>query len=319
MRILKFGGKSLSSTEKTQNICKFIKKIYKKEKNIIIIVSARDKTTDELTNLAGVYARENSPNKRELATLLSTGETVSASLLAIMLCSMDVPAKSFQAFQIEALTFGDTLDSKIAYINKKPLEDCLSKGVVAVVAGFQGINGNNETTLLGRGGSDTTATAIGAIFDSYVEIYSDFKGVCAGDPRLLPFKQLKSISHSAMESLALSGAKVLEKRAVSIAKKFNIDIVSKSSTNPLAKGTTITNLESDIVAISSKDNLCEITVVFTNKSKLKFIVKNVIDALCDVKFYNLTCKNDKISFLINSSCKIKVLQFLSEKLNLLQK
>ncbi len=317
MRILKFGGKSLSSPEKVQNICKYIKKIYKKDKNIIIIVSAIGKTTDNLINIVSKYS-ETEPPAGEVAKLLSTGETQSASLFAISLIGQGVPAKSFGAYELEITTFGDTLNSKISYINKKPILDCFKDGIVAVIAGFQGINKNNEITLLGRGGSDTTAAAMGAIFEKDVEIYSDFNGIFSGDPRLFSFKKIKAINYDAMAKLARSGARVLEERATTIAKEFNFNIISKSADTPTLKGTIISNIESDIISISSKDNLCEISIVFTNKTRLRFIVKNVIYCINNVDFYNFICKNNKISFTIKNENKLKIIKELSQKLNLLK-
>ena len=318
MRILKFGGKSLSSVEKTQKICKNIQKIYKKEKELIIVVSAIGSTTDNLTSLANTYGYSSS-SKKELAKLLSTGETVSASLFVIMLQSMGLPAKSFSAYDLNISTFGDPLNSKIAYINKKPILDAFKTNTICVVAGFQGINKNNEITLLGRGGSDTTAAALGAVFDTDVEIYSDFAGVFSGDPRFLNYKKLKCANYSVLINMAKAGAKVLDSSAVTLAQNHNIKIISKSSTQPNLSGTTISNIESDVVAISSISNLCEICICFSNSKKLKFIIKNVLFVLNDVKFYNFNIEIDKINFLINESDKLKILSILSNKLNLTKK
>lgn len=318
MRILKFGGKSLASIEKVQNICKFIKKIYKYDKNIIIIVSAIGNTTDKLIAKSKEYNSENIP-PRELATLLATGETQSASLLAIALSKYGIPAKSFGAYELEITTFGDQLNSKIAYINKKPISDCINSGIVAIITGFQGINKDNEITLLGRGGSDTTASAIGAIFDHYVEIYSDFNGIFAGDPRLFSYKKIKAISYSAMKAMAESGAKVLESRATAIAKNFKFEIISKSSALPEAKGTIISDIETDIISLTTRDNLCIISIVFTNKNRLNFIVKNVISCLKNYEFYNLNYQNEKLSFIVKSEDKAEIVKILSMKLRLTKK
>lgn len=319
MRILKFGGKSLATPEKVQNICKYIKKIYKNDKEIIIIVSAMGKNTDSLIMESKDYCLANQPVTRELDVLLSTGETKSSALFAMALNSVDVPAKSFQAFQLQISTFGDFQNSKVAYINKTPLEKCLSQGIVAVVSGFQGINKNNEITTLGRGGSDTTACAIGAVFNHNVEIYSDFNGVFCGDPRTSKYKKINKINHSHMLTLSKSGAKVLDARAVLISKKFNLDIFCKSSSSPLLSGTLVSSIEDKFVSISTKDDLCEISIVFSDISKINFIIKNVLNEIKNVKFYNLTLENDKISFLINKKYKHEILINLSKKFNLLAK
>lgn len=317
MRILKFGGKSLSSPEKVQNISKYIKKIYKKDKKIIIIVSAMGKTTDNLIAESKKFSSQDT-SPRELAKLLATGETQSASLFAMALNSQGIPAKSFGAYELEITTFGDPLNSKIAYINKQPILDCFNDGHVAIISGFQGINKTNEITLLGRGGSDTTASAIGAIFEHYVEIFSDFAGIFSGDPRLYSYKKIKNINYDAMKKLASSGAKVLEERATSIAKEFKFDIISKSSSEPTHKGTIVSGIESDIISITSIDNLCEISIIFTNKTRLNFIIKNVISSLNNTDYYNLTLQKDKVSFLVKNEDKLKIINFLSSKLKLLK-
>lgn len=316
MKVLKFGGKSLSTPEKVQNICRNIQKIYKKDKNLIIVVSAFGKTTNELFEKAQIFGGEKI-NTRELDVLLSVGETSAAALVAIMLNSMGVPAKSFQGFQIELTTFGDYQNSKIAHLNKQLILECFKKEQVVVIAGFQGINKNGDITTLGRGGSDTTAAALGAVFDIPVEIYSDYNGVFAGDPKLLNFKKLKKLNFNTMQSMAKAGAKVLDFRATEIAKKFNTNIISKSSTEMHKTGTLISNIEDNVVAISSIDALSKITITFSDKSKIKFIVKNVLSCQNNVNFYNFTINFNEISFYVESSQKLNVIKFLSKKLNLL--
>ena len=219
MRILKFGGKSLDTIQKVQNVCKNIKKIYKNDKKIIVVVSAMGKTTDLLIEKMSRFCGTH-PSQRELDVLLSTGETESSALFASVLVSMGVPAKSFQGFQLNLETFGDFQNSKISYLNKKPLTDSMENGVVCVVSGFQGINKNGDITTLGRGGSDTTAAAIGSVFDHDVEIYSDFNGIFCGNPRFLNFKKIKRINKNTMITMAKNGAKVLDFRAAQIAKHY---------------------------------------------------------------------------------------------------
>ena len=317
MRILKFGGKSLATLEKVQNIGKYIKKIYKKDKNIIIVVSAIGNTTDSLLAEAKEYG-DIDQHPRELDVLLSTGETKSAALLCILLNSIGVPAKSLLGFQLKITTFGAHQNSRIAHIGKQPILECFKHKQVVVVAGFQGINKNGDITTLGRGGSDTTACALSAVFDTPAEIYSDFDGVFCGDPRLMHYKKLKHLNYNTLHKLALAGAKVIDHRAVAIAQKFNTPIISKASHQPACSGTTISNLEDDVVAISSKNNLAEITIVFSNESKMKFIMKNVINGINGVKLYNLTLQNNKISFIVENDKLDQILKILSKKLNLLK-
>ena len=315
MRILKFGGKSLSTPKKVQNIGKYIQKIYKKDKNLIIVVSAMGQTTDNLIAEAQLFGDVSSPS-RELDTLLSIGETKSASLFAIMLNSAGIPAKSFQAHQLQISTFGAHQNSKIASLNKQPILDCFADGVVAVVAGFQGINKFGDTTTLGRGGSDTTACALAAVFDTDVEIYSDFDGVFCGDPRFAHYKKLKKLNYATMHALALSGAKVLDSRAITLAKKHGIKIISKDSAMPNRSGTVISSLEDNVVAISSRKNLAEISVIFSDISKIKIIMKNVINEINNVNFYNFALQNNKISFVVDNANLDQILNNLSKKINL---
>lgn len=315
MRIMKFGGKSLSSPEKTQNICKFIKKIYKNDKKIIIVVSAIGKTTDNLLELSKKYNNKN-PSKKELAKLLSTGEIQSASLFAMMLDSFDVPAKSFSASELQITTFGDPLYSRIASINKSVLDNCINNHTVAVVAGFQGVNKDGDITLLGRGGSDTTAVAIGAVFDTEVEIFSDFDGVFAGDPREMDYKKIKKISYDQMTAMAENGAKVIDKRASMLAKKFKIDLISKSSAAPYHKGTTISNIEDNVVAISVIDHLTRVCITFSDDEKLKLITKIVLKHIIKSKFYNFSVNSNKIIFYIENDKKTEIISQIAKALKI---
>ena len=324
MRVLKFGGKSLGSLEKCTEICKFIKKVYKSEKEIVVVVSAIGITTDSLSNLAFDYGYEKSLNKsteiskREMAKLLSTGEIQSAALFSLCLNSMGVPAKSLSASDLEISTFGDYLNSKVAYINKSKIEEVLKNKTVAVVAGFQGINKSGDITTLGRGGSDTTAVAIASIFDCEAEIYSDYNGVFAGDPKLASYKKLKNINYDTTHLMANAGAKVIDERANAIAKNFNTTIISKSSSHPNLKGTIISNIESDTISIQSLDNLCKVTIIFSNDEKFAMIFKNVINCLKNYKIYNLNYSNHKLELVINSSDKTSITAKISKTLNLLQ-
>lgn len=317
MRILKFGGKSLNTTQKTQKICRYIKKIYKNEKKLIIIVSAIGNTTNELLELSRKFKPEKH-SKRELDTLLSTGETLSASLLAIILNSMGVPAKSFQGWQAKIKTHGDFQNSLIYSIDKQVIDECLNTGTVAVVTGFQGINSNGDTTTLGRGGSDTTAAALGAIYQTDIELYSDFNGMFSCDPREIKTKKLKSISLNQLEEVSENGAKLVSHRAVKIAKNFNLNLILKSSSKPVLKGTISNSIEKENIVILTKSNLCEITVDSQNESKIKILSKNVLIWLKDYKIYNLTIEFSKLSLLINECDKTKILKIIAKKLNILR-
>lgn len=315
MRILKFGGKSLENLQKTQKICEFIKKLYKKEQKLIIVVSAMGNTTNDLIKLVEDFYPEQK-SKRELDCLLSTGEQISASLFAIILNSIGVPAKSFLGWQVKINTNGDFQNSLITSIDKSKIEECLKTDTVVIVAGFQGVNKNNDITTLGRGGSDTTATALGVIFNTNVELYSDFNGMFVSDPRIAKSKKLQRISFDQLESLSLAGSKLITTRAVKLARANNISIKLKSSTKPCVTGTIANSLEKDNICLLTNPNLCEIIVNCTNYNKLKYTTKNVFLWLNSYKIYNLTVENQNIKLLVNNSDMHEILQILIKKLNL---
>ena len=315
MRILKFGGKSLSTVKKAQKICKYIKKIYKNEKNIIIIVSAMGNTTNNILKSCSCLEPDKFA-RRELDVLLSTGETASASIFAMALNKCGVPAKSFQSWQIKIKTHGEHQNSLITSIEKSKLDKCLKSNTVAVVAGFQGINSNGNITTLGRGGSDTTACALGAVYNVNVELFSDFDGMFSCDPRDIKSKKLKSVSLNQLERTSKTGSKLVSQRAVKLAKEHNISLFLKSSSNPTNSGSLGNNIETENILISTNQNLCEITIDFPNESKLKLLSKNVLFWLSDYKLYNFTIKSYNIILTVNMSDKSEILKILCKKLNI---
>lgn len=314
MRIMKFGGKSLATLEKTQNICKNIKKLYKKDKKLIIIVSAMGDTTDKL--LSFTKQLDSQKNSRELDVLLSTGETQSASIFALTLNSIGVPAKSFLGWQIKINTFGAHQNSLISHIDKRKIEECLNTETVVVVAGFQGINKDGEITTLGRGGSDTTALALGVTFGTEVELYSDFDGMFAIDPRVSKSKKLNSISHNQLERVTKNGTKIVSNRASKIAKTTQTNILLKSSEKFNNKPTIVNTLETKNILLSTKNNLCEITIDFENEQEMYFCAKNVINWLKMYKLYNFTVKNENIILLAEEKNKNEIIKILTKKLKI---
>ena len=319
MRVLKFGGKSLDSKEKFKNVCEFIKEIYKTEKQLIIVVSAIGNTTNELLNLSEEFGNNKNSSNLELAKLLSTGEIQSASLFSMRLNSIGVPAKSFSGKDIELKTFGDYNNSRISYLNKSILKKYLTKNIVAVVAGFQGVNSSGEITTLGRGGSDTTAVALATVFNVSAEIYSDYDGVFLGDPKENDFKKINLLSFESMKQMSKCGSKVIDYRAISLAKNFKTKIISKSSSEPNKNGTIISNLESDIISISKTENLCKISIFFSNENKLNFIIKNVFLILNKYNFYNFSLNKNIIEFFILKENTNEIYTLISQKLNLINK
>lgn len=227
--VAKFGGTSVASPERIQMVAK--KLIAKKQAghDVVAVVSAMGKTTDELVGLA--RALNDSPPAREMDRLLSTGEQVSMTLLAMAIEARGYQAMSFTGSQAGIETDGMHAKAKIVKVHSERIMEALSRGIIAVVAGFQGVDAHDDITTLGRGGSDTTAVAVAwGIGATVCEIYSDVDGVYTADPRVCPRAQkLDAISYDDMLELSGSGAGVLQMRAVEFARKYEVVIHSRSA------------------------------------------------------------------------------------------
>lgn len=236
--VAKFGGTSVASPERIQKVAQRL--IAKKQAGdqVVAVVSAMGKTTDELVGLAA--ALNPSPSPREMDMLLSTGEQVSMALLAMAIQARGYKAISFTGWQAGILTDNDYSRAKIEDIAVDRIRQALDTGSIVVVAGFQGLTPGGDITTLGRGGSDTTAVALACGIKADVcEIYSDVEGVYTADPRICPrAKKLDVISYDDMLELSSEGAGVLQARAVEFARKFNVVIHSRSAFSD-ASGTLI--------------------------------------------------------------------------------
>ena len=236
--VCKFGGTSVASPERIQMVAK--KLIAKKQAghDVVAVVSAMGKTTDELVGLAA--ALNDNPPAREMDRLLSTGEQVSMSLLAMAIEARGYKAMSFTGRQAGIETDKIHNKAKIVMVHSERVRDALERGAIAVVAGFQGVDAEGDITTLGRGGSDTTAVAVAHGLNADVcEIYSDVDGVYTADPRICPrAKKLDVINYDDMLELSGSGAGVLQMRAVEFARKWNVVIHSRSAFSD-AEGTYI--------------------------------------------------------------------------------
>jgi len=227
--VQKYGGTSVADAERVKEVAKRILKYKNEGHDVIVVVSAPAGTTDSLIRRA--YELSETPNKRELDMLLTSGEQISIASLAIAIEDLGSKAVSLNAFQVNFKTTDEHTKATILDINTDIIKDKLSEGNVVVFAGFQGITENNEITTLGRGGSDTTAVALGAALKAdEVEIYTDVDGVYTADPRVVKNpKKLNAISYQEMLEMAASGAKVLHPRAVEIAARYGIKIHLRSS------------------------------------------------------------------------------------------
>lgn len=227
--IQKYGGTSVADTVRVKEVAKRVLKYKNEGHDVIVVVSAPAGTTDSLIRRA--YELSETPNKRELDMLLTSGEQISIASLAIAIEALGKKAVSLNAFQVDFKTTDEHTKATILNINTDIIREKLSEGNVVVFAGFQGITENNEITTLGRGGSDTTAVALGAALKAdEVEIYTDVDGVYTADPRVVKNpKKLNTISYQEMLEMAASGAKVLHPRAVEIAARYGIKIHLRSS------------------------------------------------------------------------------------------
>ena len=227
--IQKYGGTSVANAERVKEVAKRVVKYKKAGHDVIVVVSAPAGRTDALIKRA--YELSDTPNKREFDMLLTSGEQISIASLAIAVSELGEKAVSLNAFQVNFKTTSAHTKAKIVDIDTELIQEKLNEGNVVVFAGFQGITKNNEITTLGRGGSDTTAVALGATLNAdKVEIYTDVDGVYTADPRIVKeAKKIKIISYQEMLELAASGAKVLHPRSVEIAAKYGIKIHLRSS------------------------------------------------------------------------------------------
>ncbi|MXQ55463.1 aspartate kinase [Shimazuella alba] len=227
--VMKFGGTSVGSTERIQEVAKRVEEKVKAGYKCVVVLSAMGKTTDHLVNL--VKELNHQPSPRELDMLLTTGEQISIALLSVALHKLDLEARSFTGWQAGIVT--DEVHGKAAVhqVKTEKLFDSLEKGEVAVVAGFQGVTDAGEITTLGRGGSDTTAVTLAAALDAeYCEIYTDVTGVYTADPRFIDQAQkIDEISYEEMLELARLGAGVLHPRSVECALTHKVKLVVRSS------------------------------------------------------------------------------------------
>jgi aspartate kinase len=227
--VCKFGGTSVASPERIQNVAKRL--IAKKQAghDVVAVVSAMGKTTDELVGLA--KALNANPPAREMDRLLSTGEQVSMSLLAMAIEACGVHAMSFTGRQAGIQTNRTHQKAKITMVHTDRIFSALREGKIPVIAGFQGIDANGDITTLGRGGSDTTAVAVAwGLGADVCEIYSDVDGIYTADPRIAPrAKKLAFVSYDDMLELSSAGSGVLQSRAVEFARKYHVVIHSRSA------------------------------------------------------------------------------------------
>lgn len=229
--VQKFGGTSIANAERIKAAAKRIVETYKAGNKVIVVVSARGQTTDELIDLA--HELTDNPSTREMDMLMSTGEQISIALVAMAIHALGYPAVSFTGGQVGIVTDSYHTKARIRNINTERIKKELDKGTIVIVAGFQGIDSNENITTLGRGGSDTTAVALAAIMKANrCDIFTDVDGIYTADPRKVPLaRKLDKVSYDEILELASLGAQVMHSRSIEFAKKYNVPLYVRSSFN----------------------------------------------------------------------------------------
>ena len=267
--VQKYGGTSVADLERIRNVADRIVEYHDKGDKVVVILSAMAGVTDNLIDLAKGVTED--PDRRELDVLLATGEQTTASLLAMMLKSMNYPAESLMGYQADVLTDCDFGNARIIEIGAGRIMNLLDKGVIVVIAGFQGCDTRGNITTLGRGGSDTSAVAIAAALKADVcEIYTDVDGIYTADPNICEkARKLKEISYDEMLNMASLGAKVLQIRSVGFAKKYNVPVHVRSSFSD-EEGTMVVNEDSGMEQLL-------VSGVTHNKDEARITLKKVPD------------------------------------------
>jgi len=321
--VQKFGGTSVADAARMKMAAKRAVDAHSAGNRVIVVVSARGKMTDELLELA--YEINDNPSTRELDSLLSTGEQMSSALMAMAIHSLGSPAVSFVGRQIGITT--DSFHTKARIVNMKVdriLEE-LSKNKIVVVAGYQGVDENDNITTLGRGGSDTSAVALAALLKADIcDIYTDVDGIFTADPRIVPkARKLDKISYDEILELASMGAQVVHVRSVELAKKYNVPIRVRSSFNNsigtlickevmemediVVSGVTVTKNDAKITIIGVSDEPGQAAKIFHELAKeninVDMIIQNIsAHGLTDVTF---TVQKDDLPLAMETTEKIK--------------
>lgn len=274
--VQKYGGTSVASIDKIKSVANKLIKRKESGYDLVVVVSAMGKTTDTLIEMAKKIS--DNPSKRELDMLLSTGEQMTSSLLAMALKDMGYDAIALTGFQAGIKTEDKHTKASILDIEIKKVRHHLKEDKIVIIAGFQGIDENGDITTLGRGGSDTTAVALAAKLDCPCEIYTDVEGIYGVDPRIYPnAKKLDYISYDEMLEMASLGAKVIETRAVELGSKYQVPIYIALNTG-LVTGTYIKELNESMekkvvtgLTASDDDLMVTINNVLYNTKNICYI------------------------------------------------
>lgn len=293
--VQKFGGTSVADSEKIKNVANAVIKEKLNGNDVVVVVSAMGHTTDNLIKLSKEITHH--PQEREMDMLMSTGELISMSLLAMAINENGYKAISLNGSQAGIQTENCHMCARIVNIDTKRIKECLNNGYIVVVAGFQGYCDNNEITTLGRGGSDTTAVALaGALKAQRCDIYSDVEGVYTTDPRVVQTAQkLKTISYEEMLELARVGANVLHPRSVETAKLYQIPMRVRSAFK-------LDDLGTLIIGVENMELNKPVTGLASDSSQIRIVICDVEDSPGNAaKLFDLLAgKNISVDMIIQS-------------------
>ena len=291
--VKKFGGTSVGNKERILNVAKRCIEDYRKGNDVVVVLSAMGKMTDEL--IAKAKEINPNPSRREMDMLLTTGEQTSVSLMAMAMGSLGVPAVSLNAFQVAMHTTSAYSNARIKRIDTDRIFNELEQRKIVIVTGFQGVDRFDNYTTLGRGGSDTTAVALAAALHADAcEIYTDVDGVYTADPRKVPMaKKLSDITYDEMLEMATLGAGVLHNRSVELAKKHGVQLVVRSS---------LTTEEGTIVKENVKSRGSEISGVAGDDDAARIAILGVDDIPgVAFKIFNILArKNVNVDMILQS-------------------
>ena len=294
--VQKYGGTSVGGLERIESVASRVAKARERGEDLVVVVSAMSGETNKLIEYSQYFS--SNPSKREMDMLLSSGERVTAALLAIALNEMGHKTIALTGRQAGIRTDDTHTYARIESINTERLKEEISNGNIIIVAGFQGINHNGEVTTLGRGGSDLSAVALaGALKADACEIYSDVDGIYTTDPRIEPkAKKLDYISYDEMLELSSLGAKVLQNRSVELAKKMGVKIVAKSS---------FSDSEGTVISDEKGDSMEEVLVsgVALDKNQARVSLRGVTDrpGIAAEIFTKLANENINVDMIIQNA------------------
>jgi aspartate kinase len=291
----KYGGTSVGSLERIESVASRVAKVKKEGHDIVVVVSAMSGETNKLIDFAKHFS--DNPSTREMDMLLSSGERVTAALLAIALQESGIDAIAMTGRQAGIKTDSFHTYARIESIDSQAMQTQIDKGRVVIVAGFQGINGNGAVTTLGRGGSDLSAVAIAASLKADAcEIYSDVDGIYTTDPRIEPkAKKMDFICYDEMLELASLGAKVLQNRSVELAKKLSVKMIAKSSFSD-AEGTIIGEEREQMEAVL-------VSGIALDRNQARVTVREVVDrpGIAAEIFANLADEQVNVDMIIQNA------------------